>query len=301
MDLLEKFNALTVEADTRISPSDKDFCEKHQAAYEAAIQSFRELAFCWADMEKNQRELLADLSDVQASQMTYLASHNGPEISEGRINEHIESLHRAFISNLVRHFNSAYHVSISSGDVADNLLPEEPERSYPLHEEAIRQYHEELRTLSIRYKDIVEQIIFRLDGRSFSEQAFHELAARCHNAAWNTYQKEMRYERKKAVIRFNGYFCKVKSWSWQDEWELNDGMQDILRGVAHFETGSFSTYPAGFSCLLGYSRTPYQEHEFSTCKKVKRLKMFKSGRTDVCFSSEAFAEEFVNKYLGTVC
>lgn len=161
MDLLEKFNALTVEADNRISLADKTFCEKHQSAYEAAIQSFRELSFFWSDMEKTQRELLAGLSDSQASHMTYLVSRNGPEISEEKINEHI--------------------------------------------------------------------------------------------------------------------------------------------GVAHFETDRFGTYPAGFSDLLGYSRTPYREHEFSTCKKVKRLKMFKSGRVDIYFTSEDLAEEFVNKYLGTVC
>lgn len=301
MDLLEKFNALTVEADNRISSADKDFCEKHQSAYETAIQSFRELSFFWSDMEKTQRELLAGLSDVQASHMTYLTSRNGPEISEGKINDHIESLHRAFISNLVHHFNSTYNVSISERKVADSLLPQEPERSYPLNEEAIQKYHEELQSLSIQYKDIVEQIIFHLDGRSFSEQAFHELAAKCHKKAWNTYQKKAQYERKKSTIRFTGYCCNVRNWGWQDEWELEDGMQDILRGVAHFETGSFGTYPAGFSDLLGYSRTPYQEHEFPTCKKVTRLKMFKSGRVDLCFTSEAYAEEFVNKYLGTVC
>jgi len=301
MDLLEKFNALTVEADTRISPSDKDFCEKHQAAYEAAIQSFWELSFFWSDMEKTQQELLAGLPDSQASHMTYLTSRNGPKISEGKINEHIESLHREFITNIVRYFNSTYNVSISTGDVADGLLPQEPDRGYPRNEETIQKYHEELQSLLIQYKDIVEQIIFHLDGRSFSEQAFHELAGKCHQAAWNTYQKKAEYERKKGTIRFNGYFCKVKSWSWQDEWELEDGMQDILQGVAHFETGSFGTYPVGFSDLLGYSQTPYQEHEFPACKKVKRLKMFKSGRVDIYFTSEVYAEEFVNKYLGTVC
>lgn len=301
MNLLEKFNALTVEADARISPLDKDFCEKHQAAYEAAIQSFQELSFFWSDMEKAQRELLAGLSNSQASHMTYLTSRNGPEISGNKINEHIESLHREFISNIVRYFNSTYNVSISTGDVADGLLPQEPERGYPRNEEAIQKYHEGLQSLSIQYKDIVEQIIFRLDGRSFSEQAFHELAAKCHQKAWNTYQKKAEYERKKGTIRFTGYCCNVRNWGWRDEWELEEGMQDILRGVAHFETGSYGTYPAGFSDLLGYSRTPYQEHEFSSCKKLNRLKMFKSGRVDIYFTSEAYAEEFVNKYLGTVC
>lgn len=301
MDLLEKFNALTVEADTRISPSDRDFCEKHQAAYEAAIQSFRELSFFWADMEKTQREMLTGQADPHTSYMTYLTSRNGPEISENKINDHIESLHREFISNLVRYFNFTYNVSISAKDVADGLLPQEPERGYPRNEEAIQKYHEELQSISIQYKDIVEQIIFHLDRRSFSEQAFHELAVKCHRAAWNTYQKEAQFERKKSAIRFTGYCCRVRNWGRQDEWELEDGMKDVLRGAAHFETGAFAVYPLGFSDLLGYSRSPYQEHEFPTCKKVKRLKMFKSGRVDIYFTSETYAEEFVNKYLGTVC
>ena len=45
MNLLDKFDAVTVEADFRITPEDKAFCEAHQAAYDAAIQSFHELAF----------------------------------------------------------------------------------------------------------------------------------------------------------------------------------------------------------------------------------------------------------------
>lgn len=301
MDLLEKFNALTVEADTRISPSDRDFCEKHQAAYEAAIQSFRELSFFWVDMEKAQKEMLAEQDDSRASYMTYLTSRNGPEISESKINDHIESLHREFISNLVHYFNSTYNVSISVEDVADGLLPQEPERGYPRNEEAVQKYHEELQSISIQYKDVVEQIIFHLDGRSFSEQAFHELAAKCHKEAWNTYQQKAQYERRKGAIRFSGYHCNVRNWGYQDEWELGNGMKDVLRGVAHFEMEVFAVYPPDFSELLGYSRTPYNEYEFPNCKKVKRLKMFKSGRVDIYFSSEAYAEEFVNKYLGTLC
>ena len=301
MDLLEKFNALTVEADTRISPSDKDFCKKHQAAYEAAIQSFRELSFFWADMEKTQREMLAGQSDSQVSYTTYLTSSSGPDISEREINNHIESLHGMFISNLVRYFNSTYNVSISTEDVADGLLPQEPSYRYPRNEEAIQKYHEELQSISLQYKDVVEQIIFRLDGRSFSEQAFYELAKKCHKVAWNTYQKKARYERKKSTIRFTGYCCSVSNWGGQDQWEIENSMQNVLRGLAHFETGCYGLYPQGFSNLLGYSRTLDNEQEFPTSKKVKRLKMFKNGRVDIYFSSEMFAEEFVNKHLGTVC
>lgn len=33
MNLLDKFETVTVKADVRITPEDKAFCEAHQAAY----------------------------------------------------------------------------------------------------------------------------------------------------------------------------------------------------------------------------------------------------------------------------
>ena len=52
MSLLEKFDAVVVQADNRISETDKYFCETHQEAYEAALTSFKELGFFWEDMLK---------------------------------------------------------------------------------------------------------------------------------------------------------------------------------------------------------------------------------------------------------
>lgn len=292
MDLLDKFAAVTVKADDRITSEDKTFCEAHQAAYYAAVQSFRELAFFWEDMENTQKELLGSKED------TYLSSRDGPEISQRQINAHLEWLHRMVISNIVHHFNSTYHVSVSADHVANNLLPQKPDLRIYENKEAHDAYHEKLRGAKVRYEDVVDQIILLLDGRSFTEQAFHELAEKCHKAAWNSYQKKANYERKKAIISFSGYFCNVHHYSWRDDWELEDKTQDILRGVAHFETGSFDVYPLGFSELLGYSRSPSNEHEFSTCKKVKSLKMFKNGRVDIRFSTETDAAEFAARYLG---
>ena len=45
MDLLEKFAAVEVKADNRISEKDKFYCEQHQAAYKAAVSMFKELIF----------------------------------------------------------------------------------------------------------------------------------------------------------------------------------------------------------------------------------------------------------------
>lgn len=50
-----------------------------------------------------------------------------------------------------------------------------------------------------------------------------------------------------------------------------------------------------------FRSTYYNEHDFPDCHKVEQLKMFKNGRVDIRFSSEASAREFVDEYLGTVC
>ena len=50
MDLLKKFENVEVKADTRISQSDRIFCEAHQAAYDHARSSLAELEFFWEDM-----------------------------------------------------------------------------------------------------------------------------------------------------------------------------------------------------------------------------------------------------------
>ena len=228
MNLLDKFETVTIKADVRITPEDKAFCEAHQAAYDAAIQFFHELAFFWEDMENTQKELLGSKED------TYLSSRDGPEISQRRINAHLEWLHRAVISNIVYHFNSTYHVSVRDDYVPNNLLPQKPDLRIYENKEAHDAYHEKLRAAKVRYEDVVDQIILLLDGRSFAEQAFHELAEKCHKAAWNLYKNRPEYERKKALITFNGYFCTNHHYSWQDEWTLEDKTQDILRGVAHW-------------------------------------------------------------------
>ena len=62
-NLLAKFDAVEVKNVNLISEADKLFCEKNQAAYEAAVTSYQELSFCWEDMVKAQRDLLGEPDD----------------------------------------------------------------------------------------------------------------------------------------------------------------------------------------------------------------------------------------------
>ena len=299
MGLLEKFEAVTIQSDNRISAEDKAFCERHQAAYEAAIQGCQELKLFWEDMIKTQDELLEE--DSWRHTLLYLSSPNQLELSTEGIDQHVEGLHKKFIRVLVNQFNATYATSLSAGRIEETLLPKEPERSGRKEDEALKAYHEELRSLVICYQDIVELMVQQMDGRSFTDQAFYELTAQCHRAAWNTYQGTPKFERKKNVIRYTGYGCRCKSWGHSDEWELQQDTKDILKGAAFFENGVFRLYPMGFQELLGYSGSYDNEHNFPTCVKLVQLKMFKNGRVDFKFSTEAYAEKFVRDYLGEVC
>lgn len=50
MSLLDKFAVVEIKVDARISEQDKQFCERQQAAYTAALHGFQELIFFWEDM-----------------------------------------------------------------------------------------------------------------------------------------------------------------------------------------------------------------------------------------------------------
>jgi len=75
MEFLQKFAAVEIQADCRITEMDKNYCEQHQKAYETALSSFQELAFFWDDMKKAQQELLGDSNSPFFH--NYLVAHEG--------------------------------------------------------------------------------------------------------------------------------------------------------------------------------------------------------------------------------
>ena len=295
-ELLAKFSAVKIKADNRISAADKQFCEKHQAAYEAAISSYQELGFFWEDMVKTQKEILGE--DDYRPKYDYLRSDK-IRISESDISGHVQSLHGEFIGVIVNHFTSTYKVSVSAYDIKNALLPDKPEDRWD--EKKWEAYEKQMQTIIVRYEDIVDRIILRLDGRSFSEQAFYELTDACHKAAWDLNRQKPEFEQKKDTIRFTGYFCSFSDYTYSsDKWELMSSMKSIMRGACHFESGSYDVIPYNLRELLGYGSSEFDLVELPNCTKLVQLRMFKKGRVDLKFSSSEYAEEFIDRYLGRV-
>lgn len=295
MNLLSKFDSVAVTSDGKISEHDKTVCAAHQAAYDAAKSAMEELECVWTDILAQQEKALQNAGDFSTS---YISSPH-LNLSQDAIARHIQSLHGTFVSNLVTYFNQTYHVSVSVSDIKSALLPTEPGR-YSGNMEEMERYVGQMRALSLRSEQIVEQILARLDGRSLQEQAVHELKVECHRAVWNTYSGKAQFVCRKDVLTLT-YGCHFESWMGSGHWELTDGTKKLLRGLAHYETGSFTAIPMSIMPLFGYYRLESGCVKFPDCKKVAQLRLFKNSRMDIRFTSAGAAKEFVENYLGTVC
>ncbi len=293
MDLLSKFDAVTVTPDGRITEQDKAFCAAHQAAYDAARASMDELACIWETMQAEQKKALQGTGSVSDQ---YLTSEH-LRISTSAIQEQIASLHTKLIHSLVRYFNETYHVSVMGHDIEKNLLPSKPDW-YTTSNEQKQQYEKQMQSLVLHSDQIVEQILAQLDGRSLSEQALYELRQNCHRAAWNTYRGEPEFTLNKDVIRFS-YGCSYDTF--YPAWKLTDDLKTVLRGLAHYETDNFSVTPFSLSPLLRYSYAGSETVYFTDCQKLEKLRMFKNRRVDITFAEASYAQEFAEKYLGPVC
>ena len=296
MNALDKLNAVQIEADNRISETDRQFCEAHQAAYMDAKASLNELEYMWTDIVSRQSKLLEPAAAVwnNVQKYTYL-----PHFSEQDIRNQLEKLNDLFISNLVRYFNSRYKVSLDADSIIDMLLPHKPKKDYfSPNTEAVTEYHQKLRTMTVDYKEVLEQIFVQLGGRTFLERALDEIKEGCHKAAWHTYSGKAEYELKNDTVRFT-YGCRFDTIF--EKWSLNDSMKEILRGLAYFETEALGYYPAGIANLLDWSYKEEPVISFSTYTMLQSLRMFKNGRVDIKFKSKDYASRFVSEFLGLVC
>ena len=291
MNALDKLAAVQIEADNRVSETDRQFCEAHQAAYMDAKASLNELEYMWTDIVSRQSKLLESATAVwnNVQEYTHLS-----RFSEQDIRNQLEELNDLFISNLVRYFNHRYKVSLDADSIIDK-----PKKDYlSPNTEAVTEYHQKLRTMTVDYKEVLEQIFVQLGGRTFLERALDEIKEGCHKAAWCTYNGKAEYELKNDTVRFT-YGCRFDTIF--EKWSLNDSMKEILRGLAYFETEALGYYPAGIANLLDWSYKEEPVISFSTYTKLQSLRMFKNGRVDIKFKSKDYASRFVSEFLGLVC
>ena len=294
MSLLDKFSAVEIKADSRISEEDRDFCQKHQKVYLEAREGLIALKKKWKELYDSQMAVMEGLADSEYTRDRYIKVEG---LSTSSLNNKIELLPELFVTSLVNYFNGKYHVSVSVEAAKKALLPESPK--YDWEKSRAKEYHKMMREFTLKYEDVVEQIFVQLGGRTFEQRALDELKEKSHKFAWNIYHSKVEYEVKNDTIQFNGYACSYESWMSRCVWKINDGMRDVLRALAHFETQQLDYLPKDIAFLVGYDDKCSSSYDFDY-EKLKKIRMFKNHRVDVKFSSKELAHQFAEKYLGLV-
>ena len=296
MDLAEKLAHVDMTADNRISEEDRKYGETHQKAYETALSDLKGLVLYCNSMDAAQDEILGD---YDRADRIYHGYTNIKDFSVDNIEKAIYAIHRRFVIFIVNYFNRTYNVELESDEIADSLIPKKPEYDYEndkSYDERCREWEKTMDNLSLRFNDVLDQILIRLDGRTFAELALDEIIEK--STSGSVVCGTICFEVKGDTICFKEYFCNYTYWCSNDNWELRERMKNILPALWHYETGRFYNYGYPISKILYRFSCP--ETEFDGKSKLKSLKCFKNGRVDVKFTSKQNASVFAQKYLGSV-
>ena len=296
MSLLEKFDTVSVRAVCRISERDKQYCEQQQAAYTAALYGFQELIYFWEDMLASQKALLGQADGSHYNKYLISGGDDGPKITIPRLRIQIDTLHRKFLHDLTTYFQSAYSISIQADALEAEFFPPRPVKHGNDGKRELKEYLLWTSTVHLHYMDVAAHILHQFDGRQFSEQSLHELCRRCNEGVWSGAKHTARFERKYAVISFLECFCSYGYDS--DDWALTDKMKTVLLCAAHFETGCIGSCPAGFPQPPFEERIADNQLDFTGYERLTRMRLFKNGRVDLCFTSEDNANQFIDTYIG---
>lgn len=321
MGIMDKFSAVEIKADNRISDADRAFCVRHQQAFDAAGPALDKIAEAISAAKTEQRAILGG----DDSKYSYLSpwgiyiSNDVFKCDEESVYEVMKKRNGRFITQIVDYFKSVYTLELDSQIIKEHLIPappKEPELPWggyrnmtdeeidafkeklAAHKAERKKYEDGLRTNPIRYEQVVDEIFVQLGGFSFQERAMNEFLHKCWTAAHRYHSDEAEFEIKNDTLRLTGYWCHCKDESWRShpEWEPADCLKVILDALVHFDIGQLNRGAEWFPELFRYS-TEKNVFPIKNLMKVRNIKLFKNGRVDIKFRDAVTVQEFVESYL----
>ena len=293
-----------------MSVKDKRYCERQQQAYESALAGYQKLYNLRNDMETQQDECLGTRNVYTYE---YLSTKY-VQWDEFNIAHAIARIHKVFICKIAKYFHDEHDISFDMKELFNALLPEKPRKnfSWRRRRESFEQedkYLDEMFQLKLHYRGVVEEIVWQLNGQNFNDEAVHALQTECYMASWTKprlvpcengemvkYPAEPKFRKKNQTIRFeNACFYD------EDDncYRLNASFCSIIKGLAYYETKSFTNIPMELYDLL-HSFDAIQTNivKLFDCDKSLFIKFFKNGNVDLKFWSPEFAQDFAEDYLG---
>jgi hypothetical protein len=289
LDLLSKFDDITIENDTRIPKEDVIYCKEHERMYNEAYDMFFEFytkALDWYNRNK----------DMQPTYTKYVDDYRSNSNSYSVLNDAILDINKAFINHIVNHFTDKYKVTIDTMEIHNKLIMD-----YIKGEERWDRDRYEYAIKKTNYNDILDQIFIQLGGFSFEDKAIKELKDKTRR----TYQRHYSGSNmsiKGCKVSIDGYYSHKDSiWN---EYRLSGNYDLIFTALYHYENGIIKEHTTELhNRYSGYDNEKradrnYEKYEPYSLDKVKSIKFFKNGKLDIEFDGNQTAVFFAKEYLG---
>lgn len=291
MSLLDKFNAVEITADSRITEADRNFCKSRQVCYEYSLARLRELT----EMIYQSRETEKSMSEDGNNHYFTIKGYN----------EYIVASHTSFLQDIVFFFTNKYKIKLDVEKIKTSIIPQKPEYDrYDIDKDAIQEYKKNLsvwdnlihNTFIVKYDDILNQIFTQLNGLTFNELALQQLKENARHSAnyidrWGDSRTKELFKIKGSTVSMEGCYREY------GKWRIIDRIKEVVRAAAHFEFGNFDIPDIdGWRELISHYDYLEEQYDYPD-RKIIRFKSYKNGRFDIKFASPQLAQQFVGEYL----
>lgn len=267
-NLLDKFNAIDIKVDQRISEIEAEYCKRQEVIfYETRDILKRNLSEL-----NNLYEKYGEKDSFSGREESFLSTYDDLKYVKNRI----DSIYKEFISRITHYFARRHKVSLSSNEI-------------------VGKYDEN----SISYTIILDEIFEQLGGLSFKEKAVEEIKAASRSIIYN--KSNLHIAKNKlsiidCVYWDSGFIDDSKSIRYDDR-----RVKPLFLALSHFMNGSVEMiYRLGeiYQQLNRGSRDYdiFSKYEIGIYN-VESLKMYKNGKIEIVFSEHENAEAFKNEYL----
>jgi len=267
-NLLDKFSAIDIQVDQRISEIEAEYCKRQEVIfYETRDILKRNLSEL-----NNLYEKYGEKDSFSGREESFLSTYDDLKYIKNRI----DSIYKGFISRITHYFAIRHKVSLSSNEI-------------------VGKYDEN----SISYTIILDEIFEQLGGLSFKEKAVEEIKAASRSIIYN--KSNLHIAKNKlsiidCVYWDSGFLDDNKSIRYDDR-----RVRPLFLALSHFMNGSVEMIYRLGEIYQQLNRGSSYYDIFSKYEigiyNVESLKMFKNGKIEIVFSEHENAEAFKNEYL----
>lgn len=268
LSLLEKFEAIDISLDQRISEYEDEFCKRQEMIFYETRDLLKKYLDEMTSLYDKYSKKNSDMDRVEA----FLSIHD--DLDKGKYR--LSKIYKEFVYRITTFFGRRHKVSLSSTKIEEK-------------------YDEN----SISYSVIVDEIIEQLGGLSFQDKAVEEIKAASRNIVYN--KSYLQITKSKLAI-IDGIWWSTSIINDSKELSYDDKrVYPLFLALSHFINGSVNMHLTLSSIYQELRRGSDTYDIFSkyetNLEPLESIKLFKNGKIELVFSDHENAEAFKNEYL----